>query len=79
MYLFRNAQYSSGNNFAGNAQSTCTKDGGATGDIGTTSQCYIKEASANATAVYGLVFSELGGNTLKSGSRIDLYGAAFPT
>lgn len=79
MYLFRNAQYSSGNNFAGNAQSTCTKDGGATGDIGTTSQCYIKEASANATAVYGLVFSELGGNTLKSGSRIDLYGASFPT
>ena len=57
----------------------CTKDGGATGDIGTTSQCYIKEASANATAVYGLVFSELGGNTLKSGSRIDLYGASFPT
>tara|TARA_R110000765_G_scaffold292720_1_gene388280 strand:+ start:677 stop:2122 length:1446 start_codon:yes stop_codon:yes gene_type:complete len=79
VYLVRSPGYSTGQNYYGNSQSTSTKDGGESGLIAQTTQSYFKEASANSTAVFGLIFTQEGGNTLKSGSRVDVYGAAFPS
>ncbi len=79
VYLVRSPGYSTGQNYYGNSQSTSTKDGGASGTIAQTTQSYFKEASANSTAVFGLIFTQQGGGTLKSGSRVDVYGAAFPS
>lgn len=79
VYLVRAPGYSTGQNYYGNAQATSTKDGGASGNIDQTTQSYFKEASANSTAVFGLIFTQQGGNTLKSGSRVDVYGASFPS
>ena len=79
VYLVRSPEYGTGQNYYGNSQSTSTKDGGASGLIAQTTQSYFKEASVNSTAVFGLIFTQEGGNTLKSGSRVDVYGAAFPS
>ncbi len=79
VYLVRSPGFSTGQNYYGNSQSTSTKDGGASGIIAQTTQSYFKESSANSTAVFGLIFTQQGGNTLKSGSRVDVYGAAFPS
>ena len=78
-YLVRSPGFSTGQNYYGNSQSTSTKDGGASGIIAQTTQSYFKESSANSTAVFGLIFTQQGGNTLKSGSRVDVYGASFPS